>query len=82
MKKFNINLEDLEEVVIDKVRFILKLYQRYRRNFEEKASTLSAEKFPFGAEGYLLIQEIDGEEFFSFLMNFMGWLNEVMKRII
>lgn len=78
-RKFETDLEDLEKETVKKLRFILDLYQKYRKNLREKVSMLSVESFPFGSERYLLIEEIDEKEFYSFLTEFMLWLKKLAK---
>ncbi|MHA1596659.1 MAG: nucleotidyl transferase AbiEii/AbiGii toxin family protein [Candidatus Asgardarchaeia archaeon] len=82
LNRFNINLEELEKEIIEKIRFVLKLYQKYRENLRGKVSMLDVENFPFGSEGYLLIEKIDEKRFYSFLTEFMPWLKKLAKNII
>jgi len=79
--KFNINLEELKKETLKKLRFALKLYQKYRRNLGEKISILNVENFPFGSEKHLLIEKIDEKKFYSFLTKFMSWLKKLAENI-
>jgi len=35
-KKYNLNLDDLLEVIVGKICFTLDIYQKYREHFKEK----------------------------------------------
>ncbi|HIE23229.1 MAG TPA: hypothetical protein EYP68_03255 [Candidatus Korarchaeota archaeon] len=78
-KRFNLRYEDLEEETLRKLKFILRLYYKYRRNLNDKVSMLTVENFPFGSERYLLMEKIDEEDFHLFLNGFMVWLKELAK---
>lgn len=81
-RRFKINLGEVEKEAAEKTRFILSFYRKYRRNLGEKISLLNVENFPFGSEKHLLIEEIDGKEFYSFLEDFMSWLKKLAEDII
>jgi len=78
-KRIGIDFEEVEGEILEKLKFILKLYQKYRRNLREKASILTIENFPFGSERQLLITEINEAEFYSFLTRFIPWLRKLTK---
>ena len=78
-KRIGIDFEEVEGEILEKLKFILKLYQKYRRNLREKASILTIENFPFGSERQLLITEINETEFYSFLTRFIPWLRKLTK---
>jgi predicted nucleotidyltransferase component of viral defense system len=81
-RRFNIRLEDLEEDVIDKTRFILGLYAKYRENFKEKKKLLSSkEAFRWGEEKGLLLIEIDEKRFYKFLRKFIRFMQKVAMKI-
>lgn len=79
-KKYNIELEDLLEPIIDKVSFVLGIYQKYQENFEAKKTVLASEAFRWGKEKRLLLQEIDGE-FEKFLSSFQPFLKTVIEKV-
>jgi len=81
-KKFNLRYEDLEEETLRKLKFILRLYYKYKRNLNNKVSMLTVENFPFGSERYLLIEKIDEGDFHLFLNKFMVWLRKLAKAAI
>jgi len=79
--KFNINLKKLKRETLEKLRFILELYKKYRRNLREKVSMLSVKNFPFGSERHLLIEKIDEKKLYSFLTEFMKWLKDLAENV-
>ncbi len=80
-KKFNLKLEDLFEPIVDKIRFVLSIYQKYKDNFEVKKAVVASDPFRLGEEKRLLLQEMDGEEFNKFLDSFQPFLNKVVENI-
>lgn len=73
-KKFNIDYEDLNNEIIEKTKFSLSLYKRYRDNLRENLKVLSINIFPFGSEDYLLITRINKKEFYKFVRKFITYL--------
>jgi predicted nucleotidyltransferase component of viral defense system len=80
-KKFNLKLEDLFEPIVDKIRFVLSIYQKYKDNFEVKKAVVASDPFRLGEEKRLLLQEMDGEEFNKFLDSFQQFLKKVVENI-
>jgi len=80
-KKYNLKLEDLREPIIDKVSFVLGIYQKYQENFEAKKTVLASETFRGGEEKRLLLQEIDAEEFDKFLSSFQPFLKMIIEKV-
>jgi predicted nucleotidyltransferase component of viral defense system len=80
-KKYDLKLEDLLEPIVDKIRFALGIYQKYKENFETKKAVVASEPFRWGEEKRLLLQEIDGQEFDKFLNNFQPFLKKVIEKI-
>ncbi len=68
------------EPIIDKVSFVLGIYQKYQENFEAKKTVLASEAFRWGKEKRLLLQEIDGE-FEKFLSSFQPFLKTVIEKV-
>lgn len=81
-RKFNLRYEDLKEETLRKLKFILRLYYKYRRNLRDKVSMLTVKNFPFGSERYLLIKKIDEKDFHSFLNEFMEWLRKIAEEAV
>ena len=81
-RKFNLRYEDLKKETLKKLKFILRLYYKYRRNLRDKVSMLTVENFPFGSERYLLIKKIDERDFHSFLNEFIEWLRKIAEEAV
>lgn len=82
LKEEKAELEEYEEEIIQKTRFMLQLYDRYRRNFSEKMKLLeSGGFFEWGEERGLLISELNEEEFYDFVGKFQGFLKRVGAKI-
>lgn len=80
-KKYDLKVEDLLEPILDKVNFVLGIYQKYQENFEAKKAVLASETFRWGEEKRLLLQEIDEEEFNKFLNRFQQFLKTVIEKV-
>ena len=65
--KFGFGYENLEKEILDKTRFMLDIYQKYKTNLEENLKVLSLDSFTFGSEDYLLLTKINREEFYKFV---------------
>ncbi|MBU4201812.1 MAG: nucleotidyl transferase AbiEii/AbiGii toxin family protein [Candidatus Altiarchaeales archaeon] len=76
-KKFKLSYEDSNHEIIEKTRFALNLYQKYRENMKENLELLSIESFPFGSEDYLLLEDIDRDEFRRFVEGFIEYIKEI-----
>ena len=71
-KNFNLSYKSLEKETLRKLKFILKLYQKYRRNLKDKIPILTIENLQLGSERYLLITKIDENDFYLFLNDFIS----------
>lgn len=81
-KRFGIDVNDLDDAIIEKTEFMLKNYERFRRNFALKWKNASAEeKFDIGREKNLLISDIDDNEFDRFVADFTTSLRKIVGRI-
>lgn len=81
--KFSINLEDLYDIIVDKTKFILNLYEKYRKNLEAKKDLILSEKaFTWGEEQELLLSEIDEKDFYKFLKGFNSFLKKVTEELV
>lgn len=77
-KRYNINIEELREQIMEKTLFILNLYQKYRKNMEEKQKLInSKEIFVWGAEKNLLLIKINERDFYGFLKIFTEFLKNI-----
>jgi predicted nucleotidyltransferase component of viral defense system len=81
-REYKIKPASIEKCAVKKVEMTLRMYERYRAHFTEKAKRLeSADLFEWGSERDLLISEIDKKEFYSFLREFQRFLEKVAKAI-
>lgn len=76
-KKFDIEYNDLKREILEKTKFILILYQKYRDNLRENLEVLSVDSFPFGSENYLLLCEINKKEFYKFVRELINYLKNL-----
>ncbi len=76
-KKFGFGYEDFETEILEKTKFILNLYQKYRDNLRKNLEVLSVDLFPFGSETYLLLTEINREEYYRFVKEFIIHLKKL-----
>ncbi|MCS4540855.1 MAG: nucleotidyl transferase AbiEii/AbiGii toxin family protein [Euryarchaeota archaeon] len=82
-RKFNIKLEDIHESIVSKTRFMLNLYEKYRRNLAEKKDIVTSGKvFKLGEERGLLLQDIEEKEFYKFLEDFSVFLKKVTEELV
>ena len=76
-KKFGFGYEDFETEILEKTIFMLNLYTKYKTNLEENSKVLSVDSFPFGSENYLLLTEINREEYYKFVKEFITHLKKL-----
>ncbi|MFQ6032897.1 MAG: nucleotidyl transferase AbiEii/AbiGii toxin family protein [Candidatus Zixiibacteriota bacterium] len=82
MQKEKIDLEEMEEAIIQKTRFMLELYKRFRDNFSEKMEILdSGEFFNWGDEKRLLLFDLNEEDFYRFVDEFTKFLTKIGTKI-
>jgi len=82
-KKFGNKLEDLRDHILDKTRFMLSLYEKYRVNLAEKKDIITSRNgLSLGEERGLLLLDIDEMEFYRFLEDFTVFLKEIMGELI
>ncbi|MEM0287957.1 MAG: nucleotidyl transferase AbiEii/AbiGii toxin family protein [Nitrososphaerota archaeon] len=81
-KHYGMKPEDVEECIMTKINFALKLYARFRYNLKEKMKLLeSGNIFDWGQERRLLLSEIDEKDFYLFLDEFQTFLKRIVKII-
>jgi predicted nucleotidyltransferase component of viral defense system len=80
-KEFDILLEDIFGCTIEKTKFTLNLYERYRENLEEKKSTVLSMPFSWGEEKGLLLNEIDEKDFYKFIEKLRAFLKKVIESL-
>jgi hypothetical protein len=72
---------DILEKAVEKTRFTLKMYDRYRRNFKEKREVLERTTFNWGEEQGLLLEDLDEAGFYAFLGSFREFLMNLVGRV-
>jgi predicted nucleotidyltransferase component of viral defense system len=81
-KKFGIKPEDVEECIIGKIGFSLKLYAKYREHLKQKIGLLNSGKiFDWGVEKELLLSDIDEGDFYKFLAGFEAFLRRIVTAL-
>lgn len=81
-RKFGIELEELKGDIVDKIRFMFNLYEKYRDNFNEKKRLLKTKEiFAWGKEKDLLLADLDEKEFYSFLSDFAIFLQKIVEEV-
>ncbi len=80
--KFNLELDDLSDCIVEKTQFFLNLYEKYRKNLAEKKDLLISDKaFKWGDEAGLLLQEIEEEDFYMFRARFSMFLKNIIEKL-
>ena len=80
-REFRIELEDVYGCSVEKTRFTLCLYERYRKNLEEKKTIVLSAPFTWGEEKGLLLKDIDEKEFYKFLEKLKMFLKKVVDEL-
>ena len=79
-KNFGIKPSGINSCIEAKLRFVLKLYSKYRSNFAANAKThIDTKSLDLGGERYLLMQKIDEKEFYGFMSELSAYLSELAK---
>ena len=80
-KVFGVSLDEVFSCVVEKIKFTLELYERYRQNLEAKKVTFLSTSFSWGDEKGLLLREIDDKDFYCFIENLRGFLEKVVNNL-
>jgi predicted nucleotidyltransferase component of viral defense system len=80
-REFGIELEDVFGCSVEKTRFTLSLYAKYRENLEAKKATLTSGLFTWGDEKGLLLKDIEEKEFYHFLEQLRLFLKKVVNEL-
>jgi predicted nucleotidyltransferase component of viral defense system len=80
-KTFEIALDEVFNCVVEKIKFTLELYERYRQNLETKKATFLSTPFNWGDEKGLLLKEIDEKDFYRFIEKLQGFLEKVVNTL-
>jgi len=77
-KTFGIKLEDISDCSVEKIKFTLSLYERYRKNLEAKKGIVTSAPFTWGEEKGLLLKDIDEKDFYKFLEKLKTFLKKAI----
>lgn len=81
-RQLKIKTNELSDDIIDKTRFMLRLYEKYKRNFKEKKKLLeSGDIFNWGDEKGILLIDINEKDFYKFLDEFTDFLKDIARKI-
>ncbi len=80
-KNFDIPLDAIFDCTVEKTRFILNLYARYRDNLEKKKTAIMSTPFNWGEEKGLLLKEIDESAFYQFIEKLRAFLKKVIESL-
>ena len=80
-QQFGISLDDIYACVLEKTKFTLNLYERYRQNLEAKKQTILSTPFNWGEEKDLLLKEIDEGDFYEFIDRLKAFLKKVIDSL-
>lgn len=81
-KNQNIDLDNVENEIVEKLKFALDNYQKYRENFKAKIPLIEKEQlFDWGEEKYFLLQDVDDEDFYPFIEKLNTFLKKIIQQI-
>jgi predicted nucleotidyltransferase component of viral defense system len=80
-KEFGIKLEDVFRCCVEKTKFTLNLYAKYRKNLEEKKTIVASAPFTWGEARDLLLKDIDEKEFYRFFEKLETFLKNVVNEL-
>jgi predicted nucleotidyltransferase component of viral defense system len=81
-KETGVNLIEHLDCAVEKLRFMLELYQKYRENLAGNLRLLeSGELFRWGEEKTLLLRDIDEGEFYDFISPLENLLKKIVETV-
>jgi len=79
-KETGVSLFEHMDCTVEKVKFMLRLYRKYRDNLSDNIRLLeSGEMFSWGEERTLLLREIDDEAFYDFVDSLQKQLLKIVE---
>ncbi|MBN1859834.1 MAG: nucleotidyl transferase AbiEii/AbiGii toxin family protein [Candidatus Thermoplasmatota archaeon] len=79
-ERYGIRVRPLAPQIVEKTRFILALYEKYKRNLDEKRGLIaSGELFRWGTEQNLLLESLDEGRFYRFVQRFQKELQDIVR---
>ena len=81
-KKVNEDILKYKPQIIEKTRFALDMYEKYRSNLKRKTDLINSKRlFSWGREKELLLKDIDEMEFGRFVGKFSDFLIDIIKEL-
>lgn len=81
-EELGMGTDEFEDQAIEKIRYMLNLYTRFRRNFKDNVALLaSGEIFSWGEEKDLLLTEINEGKLYRFIGEFTEFLKGLAEKI-
>jgi len=82
VRRFGIRPDELIGPVVDKIRFITKLYARYKSNLDRKRRLIrTGPLFDWGRERDFMLTDMDERDFSAFQKEFDGYLKMVLEEL-
>jgi predicted nucleotidyltransferase component of viral defense system len=82
IKKIKQNISKYKPQIIEKTRFTLDMYEKYRLNLKRKSDLInSKELFSWGRERELLLKELDEMDFSRFMNEFSDFIIEINEEL-
>ncbi|MHA1728722.1 MAG: nucleotidyl transferase AbiEii/AbiGii toxin family protein [Promethearchaeota archaeon] len=82
LNKYDFDIKEIKNQIIEKTLFALHLYKKDKENLEEKKELInSGGLFTWGEEKRLLLKEIDNKDFYAFVNKFNVFLKKITKEI-
>jgi len=79
-KRYNLEIQDFKQEIIEKIRFMLNMYKKYNKNLAGKKRLLDLDDlFKWGAEKELLLKDINESQFMVFVKQLEEFLKEILK---
>ena len=81
-EKFSEEVSDYKFQIIEKTRFTLEMYEKYRSNLKRKMELIESRKiFEWGKEKELLLKDINEMDFGIFVEKLTDFLNELIENL-
>lgn len=81
-KNFGVDFEKIKHACNDKIIFSIKMYKKYKENFNKIVSqSITKEEISAESVEHLLLTEIDEKDFDNFLEEFLSFLNGLIMQI-
>ncbi|KKN23962.1 hypothetical protein LCGC14_0899600, partial [marine sediment metagenome] len=82
IKKFNLNLKDYEDEIVDKIIYALELYKKYRESYDKKVNFfLNENSLSVNSLGDFMLKPINEEDFNIFLKHLHVFLKKIISLV-